>query len=92
MATWPIRRAKARLSALIKEAIKHGPQEITLRGKVVAVILCKIEYEKLKKVKPSFVEFMRQSPLVGLDIKFKRNRSLTRRIHLKDEISTPQAS
>ena len=82
MATWQLQHAKARLSALVNNAIKHGPQEVTLRGKTVVVVLSKLEYEKLKKQKLSFVEFMRQSPLAGLRIKFKRDRSLTRKVKL----------
>ena len=39
MQTWQIQTAKARFSELVKQAAEDGPQEITLHGKPVAVVL-----------------------------------------------------
>ncbi|NTU43551.1 MAG: type II toxin-antitoxin system Phd/YefM family antitoxin [Nitrospirales bacterium] len=78
MRTWQLQEAKARLSEVIKGALKEGPQTITMRGEPTAVVISKNEYERLKHPKGSFVEFMRKSPLYGVDLDVERDRSLTR--------------
>ncbi len=81
MRHWQIQEAKARLSEVIKDAQKEGPQEITLHGKPVAVVLSREQYEKLTGTGESLVDFMRRSPLAGDEsIDFERNQSLTREI------------
>ena len=78
MRTWQLQEAKARLSEVIKQASKEGPQTITMRGEPTAVVISKDEYERLKQPRGSFVEFMRRSPLYGVDLDLKRDRTLTR--------------
>ena len=78
MRTWQLQEAKARLSEVIKQASKEGPQTITMRGEPTAVVLSKDEYERLKHPKRNFVDFMRKSPLYGVDIDLKREQTLTR--------------
>lgn len=75
MRSWKLHEAKAKLHEIVKEAKIHGPQEITLRGEPVAIILSYEEYKKLAKPKPSLVEFMRQSPLAQAKINLKFDRS-----------------
>jgi len=79
MRTWQLQEAKARLSEVIKQASKEGPQTITMRGEPTAVVISKDEYERLKQPRGSFVEFMRKSPLYGVDLDLKRERTLTRK-------------
>ena len=83
MGRWQIQEAKARLSEVIKQASKEGPQTITMRGEPAAVVISKDEYERLKRPRVNFVDFMRNSPLYGVDIDLRRERTLTR----KGEIS-----
>jgi antitoxin Phd len=78
MATWQLQAAKAHLSQVVREAVSEGPQYITHRGKSVAVLISKTEFEQLTQPTLSFVEFIRQSPLAGLNIDFTRDKSLTR--------------
>jgi len=78
MRSWQLQEAKAHLSQVVKEAMLHGPQEISLRGEPAVIVISKTEYDKLAKPKPSFVEFMRQSPLTGINLKLKRDDSSTR--------------
>lgn len=74
-----MQKAKANLSELVKRAARQGPQEITLHGRPVAVVLSRDDYDRLTGNTQSLVEFMRASPLCGLDeIEFPRDRSLTR--------------
>jgi prevent-host-death family protein len=79
MGVWQLQEAKARLSELIKKASKEGPQEITIHGEPTAVVISSREYERLKHPKGSFVEFMRRSPLYGLELDLRREQTLTRK-------------
>ena len=45
--SWQMQEAKARLSEVVKLAESEGPQEITLHGRPVAVVLSRTEYESL---------------------------------------------
>ncbi|MCC7413400.1 MAG: type II toxin-antitoxin system Phd/YefM family antitoxin, partial [Gammaproteobacteria bacterium] len=47
MDTWQLQEAKARSSELVKRAANQGPQEITLRGRPVAVVLSREDFERL---------------------------------------------
>jgi prevent-host-death family protein len=74
MRTWEIQEAKARLSELVKLAENEGPQDITLHGRSVAVVLSRKAFERLSGSENSLMEFMRQSPLYGFDeIEFERS-------------------
>lgn len=79
---WQVQEAKARFSELLRHAAKDGPQAITIRGQTAAVVVSKTEYERLKGRKPSLVKLMRSSPLAGIDLKIKRDRSLPRDVDL----------
>ena len=67
MRTWQIQEAKAHLSELVRETEHAGPQAITWHGREVAVVLSKVEYERLTGARQSLVEFIRRSPLFGVD-------------------------
>jgi len=83
MHTWQMQEAKARLSEVVKLAESEGPQDITLHGRSVAVVLSREAFEQLSCNGQSLVEFMRQSPLYGLDeVEFERDRSVTREVVL----------
>ena len=79
---WQLQEAKARLSEVVRAASEYGPQRITLRGEVKVVVVAYKEYKKLKIKKPGFVELMQKSPLVGLDLNFKRDKSSFREVDL----------
>lgn len=79
---WQLQEAKARLSEVIRACHDDGPQEITLRGELAAVVLSETDYQQLTGRKPSFVDWIRQSPLVGLDFEFERDRSPARDVEL----------
>ena len=83
MRTWQIQEAKARLSEVIKDAEREGPQELTSHGRSVAVVVSRAEYDRLAGTGESLVAFIRRSPLYGQDdIEFERNPSLTREVEL----------
>ena len=75
---WQLQEAKARLSELVRAVQQNGPQQITVHGKPVAVVLSCDDYARLARGKPSFIELMQQSPLKGLNVNIERDKSLTR--------------
>lgn len=83
MQTWQMQEAKSRLSEVVKDAERAGPQEITVHGRPVAVVLSRADYERLTGTGESLVAFMRRSPLAGADdIDFPRDASLGRELSL----------
>lgn len=79
MHVWQMQEAKARLSEVVKRAESEGPQDITLHGQSVAVLVSRSTFERLSGSGHSLVEFMRQSPLYALEnVEFEHDRSLTR--------------
>lgn len=80
MQTWQMQEAKARMSELVKRA-QTQPQDITLHGKSVAVVISRETFDRLSQAQDSLVDFMRRSPLFGADdITFEREQSPTREI------------
>ena len=68
---------------MVKYAESEGPQNITLHGQSVAVVVSRAMFERLTGNEHSLVEFMLQSPLVEADdITLERNTSLTREVSL----------
>lgn len=63
---WPLPFAKGRLSEVVEQAIKKGPQEITRQGKKVAVVLSMDDYRKMRGRKDSLADYFRNSPLRDL--------------------------
>ena len=82
MKTWQLQEAKAQFSKVVRKAIEHEPQEITLHGKIAVVVVSKKDYDQLQKPKPSFVEFMRRSPLCDVELDIERDKSNTRNVDL----------
>jgi antitoxin Phd len=82
MKTWQLQEAKAKLSGIINKVAEESAQYISVRGKPVAVIMSIKEYENLSSKKESFVDFMHNSPLAGLELKLDRNKTRTRKINL----------
>ena len=81
MKTWQMQTAKARFSDMVRCAKQDGPQDITVHGKSVAVVLSREMFDRLSGNSQSLVEFMQQSPLCGCDdIEFERNQSLPREV------------
>ena len=66
-----LRDAKARLSAVVDDAIQGEPAVITRHGRKQAVILSFAEWERLSRV-PSFGRLLMEAPL-GADDLLERN-------------------
>lgn len=83
MQSWQLQTAKARFSDVVKRAADDGPQEITVHGHPIAVVISRELFDRLSGNHETLVEFMRQSPLAGQeDLEFVRDQSLPRDIAL----------
>ena len=85
MATWALAEAKAKLSLVVENAIRHEPQEITKHGKTVAVMISIEdwkEHQSREAPKQSLAEFFAHSPLVGSGMDLRRRQETVRRIRL----------
>lgn len=83
MSTWQLQKAKAQLSEVIRKSRDEGPQRITTRGEPVAVVISSEEYERLKRPRQRFVDFMRQSPLYGVELSLGREQTPTRKVEIE---------
>jgi len=84
-ARWQLQTAKARFSELFRRTRSEGPQLITRQGKEGVVMIADEDYEKLvgKAHQPKDLwQFFRESPLVGLELEFERNKDTSRDIKL----------
>ena len=83
MRTWQLQTAKARFSEVFERARTEGPQRVTRRGKEAVIIVPAEQFEKMTepaKPKESLLEFFRNSPFVGLELKFERSKDTGRDI------------
>jgi antitoxin Phd len=79
--TWQVQTAKARFSEVFRRARTEGPQRITKQGKEAVVMVAEEQYNRLvgKSRQPkSLVEFLRNSPLMGVELDLERDRSPAR--------------
>ncbi len=81
MHVWQLQEAKAKLAQLVKEA-KIEPQIISRHGVNETVVISMEKYRDLCGIKKNIVEFLKSSPLNGLDIEFERDQSAMRDIDL----------
>ncbi|MFO7812851.1 MAG: type II toxin-antitoxin system Phd/YefM family antitoxin [Pelovirga sp.] len=79
---WQIQEAKAKLSHVVKQA-QEQPQEITLHGKTVAVVVSLDTFTRLTSKQESLVDFIRRSPLCTADdLDLSRDPSPVREVEL----------
>jgi prevent-host-death family protein len=80
--TWPVAKAKARLSAVIDRALADGPQTITKHGRKTVVVVAAEEWERKTKRRGNLADFLAASPLRGARLRLKRSRDSARAIEL----------
>ncbi len=76
---WQLQEAKNKLSEVIDEALKHGPQVITRRGVGTAIVLSYAEYRQMAMTQTRLSEFFRDSPLADVGLDLTRDTSVLRR-------------
>ena len=79
---WPLKDQQDRLTQVVDEARRAGPQVITADGAETAVVLSIEEYRKLAGLPDTLVEFFQRSPLHGVDLNIDRDQSLGRDVQL----------
>lgn len=81
---WKLQDAKARFSQVVREALEHGPQRVTLRGKDAVVILSAEDYWRLAPAaaQPSLHTLLSRSPLRDLDFEHGGVRAPVRDVEL----------
>jgi antitoxin Phd len=83
--SWQLQTAKARFSEVFRLARTEGPQLITRQGKEAVVMMPVEQFDQLvirSRQPKSLVQFFRESPLVGLDLEFDRDRDMGRDVEL----------
>lgn len=81
MARWQVQEAKTRLSELIENAQKKGPQIITRHGAERAVVLSIDDFRALTANRPNLKEFLLGGPKVD-DFEIEPDRDTGREIAL----------
>jgi prevent-host-death family protein len=76
--TWPVAEAKARLSAVIDQALTEGPQTITRNGRNAVVVVSADEWDRKNRRQGNLAEFLASSPLRGSRIRVKRSTERSR--------------
>ena len=66
--TWPLGRAKARFSEVVRLARSGQPQRVTVHGRDAVVIVANTEFERLtvRDTSPSLQDLVAGSPLTRL--------------------------
>jgi len=80
--TWQLQDAKSRFSNIVERAQTEGPQFVTKHGNKTVVILSFGQYNAMIKPKTDLVNFLKISPLNGIEIDITRTRSYPRDIDL----------
>ena len=82
---WQLQAAKARFSEVFRLVRTAGPQLITRQGKDGVVMMPVEQFDQLvtrARQPKSLVQFFRESPLVGLELDFERDKDTGRDIEL----------
>ena len=82
MIRWQLQDAKNRLSELVRKAREDGPQVITLRGRDAVVVVSANEFGKLSRPRGTLIDFLRKSPLAGINLDLARSTDTGRRVDL----------
>ena len=80
--TWKLQDAKSQFSKLVEEALHHGPQYVTRRGKDAVVIVSVKDYESLTSQTPTFKEFLLNCPTLDEPLQIERSQERPRSIEL----------
>lgn len=73
--TWQLQEAKNKLSQVVDEAVKQGPQIITRHGVEVAIVIAYDQFQKLTAAEQKLSDFFRNSPLVEEELDLMRGKS-----------------
>jgi antitoxin Phd len=80
--SWQLQDAKNRLSEVVDQATRSGPQIITRRGVEAVVVVSVADWAKLARQRRPLIDVLRRAPRIpeGLDV--TRSRDTGRKIEL----------
>jgi prevent-host-death family protein len=81
MTVWQVQEARKRLSAVMEEAVRTGPQVITRGGVERVVVVSAEEYRRLTAHQPNLREYLLGGPKVD-GFEAVRERDLGRKVGL----------
>jgi len=76
--SWTVAEAKAKLSELIENARKSGPQTITRNGRRAVVVVDAQDWDRKTRRTGNLAEFLAASPLRGSGLKASRSKDRLR--------------
>ena len=76
--SWQLQEAKNKLSKVVEEARRSGPQVIAVRGEPTAVVLSIEEYGEFMRRTETLLEFFQKSPLRGVELDISRDQDMGR--------------
>jgi prevent-host-death family protein len=71
--SWTVAEAKAKLSEVIENAHRSGPQTITRSGRRAVVVVDAEEWDRKTRRTGNLAEFLAASPLRGSGLKTRRS-------------------
>ncbi len=80
---WQLQDAKSRFSEVVEQAISHGVQIVTRRGKKTVVVMPFDEYQRLTQTSGSLAQFLLSSPFAGSELDIERDQSLPRQTDIE---------
>ena len=80
--TWALQDAKNRLSEVVAEAERNGPQVITRRGRETAVVLSFDEWKRLSRRGGGLIEVLRRAPRIEGGLETPRSKDPGRDVEL----------
>ncbi|MBE8233385.1 MAG: type II toxin-antitoxin system Phd/YefM family antitoxin [Endozoicomonadaceae bacterium] len=80
--TWQLQDAKSKFSQLVEKAMLKEPQFVTKHGSNAVVVVSYEDYKKIIKPKTDLVSFLRNSPLMKVELDTSRSSELPRNIEL----------
>jgi prevent-host-death family protein len=80
--SWTLADAKARLSQVVDNALKKGPQVITRHGRKAVVVVSAEEWERRTQRKGTLADFFAASPLRDSGLEIERSQDPPREIDL----------
>jgi prevent-host-death family protein len=79
---WTVAEAKAKFSEIIERAMSEGPQTVTKKGRVAAVVVGAEEWQRKTQRSGNLAEFFAGSPLGGSKLEVHRRKTRARKINL----------
>jgi len=79
---WTVAEAKAKFSEVLEKALSEGPQTITRRGRMTAVLINAEEWARKTQRTGNLAEFFAASPLRGSKLRLRARKEQPRKIDL----------